>query len=106
MAESFAARNQIKQQINTRQHLNFVINHWNMMKFAFKDLSRIKYVITAFIAQPESHEIGKLNELKNNVVEMQNSMMKNFDTVNTYVRDVSVIASKIASDFKSHSKLE
>lgn len=48
MGNTFAERSEVGAQIMTKDHLRFVMDNWLLMNIAFKDKSRIKYIIAAF----------------------------------------------------------
>ena len=54
MGESFAARSAFAQQIKLKDHLDFVLMYWYLMKVCFKEeeLKDIRYIIAAFKVEP------------------------------------------------------
>ena len=48
MGNTFAERAEVGAQIMTKDHLRFVMDNWLLMNIAFRDKSRIKYIIAAF----------------------------------------------------------
>lgn len=53
MGNTFAERAEVGAQIMTKDHLRFVMDNWLLMNIAFRDKSRIKYIIAAFQANDE-----------------------------------------------------
>ena len=65
MGETFSERNCVAQQIMTRDHLKFVMDNYHLMSFVFKNVKRVKYIVTAYSAtENDSQENELLNGIK------------------------------------------
>ena len=65
-------------QVTTRNHLSFVLENWFLMSTAARDSHEVKYIITAFLAQPDTQAVSMLSELKGEISKLSATIQESF----------------------------
>ena len=51
MGDTYAIRNEVQEEIKYQDHLNFVLDNWFLIRYAFPKIDKIKYIVAGFSAE-------------------------------------------------------
>ena len=67
MGNTFDVGNQSAEQQKYREHLRFVVDNWFMRKLAFREIHKVKYIITAFSALEHENDDQAIFEMREEI---------------------------------------
>ena len=68
MGESFGDRRAVADQIKVKDHLRFVMGNWHLKNLSFRDMKKIRYIITAFHDHEEQNDdFQQISNLRDDV---------------------------------------
>ena len=104
MGNSFSERSGVAGAIMTRNHLSFVVDNWSLMSIAVKERDELKYIITAFFAQPDTQGTSMLRELKGEISKLSATVRESFRGVHHDNRDMCLLGTHIMKHLKAFTK--
>lgn len=79
MGNTYAIRNEVVNEVKYADHLSFVLDNWFLLPFAFKNISKFKYIVAGVpIAHSEDND-EQFMELKKDIVELKDIVLGNQD---------------------------
>ena len=69
MGNTYTVRNEVIEELKYKDHLRFVLDNWFLLPYAFKDITKVQYVIGGFsLVTPENEASYELNNKVNSDV--------------------------------------
>lgn len=76
MGNTFAIRNEVISEVKCQDHLQFVIDNWFLLEWAYRDLNKLNYIVAAISqVQNEEDENEAIEETKNSLGEKMNLLI-------------------------------
>ena len=70
MGESFAKNNQVAYKKKIKDHLNFVMDNWQLQNRAIPNLKQVKYIVTAFHSEEQREDFGLLKKIQGDILQL------------------------------------
>ena len=79
MGNTYALRNEVVNEVKYADHLSFVIDNWFLLPLAFKDISKLKYIVAGVPVVHSEDGEEQFSQIKDDISQLKDIVLGNQD---------------------------